>query len=1316
MADYQHVTGRFTFKGINLRLPADALPAGYYPFVESIRPYTEDVLAPRPGLSPITNAPLDMTDVHSAIRLTDQTPWAGQPYTRIYGAGTKLYAGAGSAIGGIAEGFSGNPLGLVPIAPNEVPEAWVYVADSNQFVKVDVSGAVYGVGLAAPTQPPNAFLGTPNYQIIDRLDNAATWLNDGTYSADLTTQPRLVTTIGVVRYDSGTTGWGSFSLAAFTPNVQGGMFLIVGGAETCIVDEVKPAIANTTIQSIVYDIGSTGLCTIQPAALGIGQIDPNEVDPLSVGDSTQVASLAVNALIEINAEWVRIQSVTVGPDGSFSFRCATGVTHFAGEPILGTQSIRMFTVGSYGGGTTVTANMVQNELIPGASPPAQMIGGIYKLFQTNLSVVNGRAAQPEDYIHLSVQINNINQLVEGRIYFDVDAFENDFTQNYYLYTFQASDLTPALPSANAPQQQTVADTISDIVAQQQLEQAQQAQGTDTPVTNQDNFTAVHPTQLPSGSTDPTTVVPNQVGAGQSQWFELTFPLSALIRTGTDSSRSLANVQGVKIEITATTSAPVQMLYNALWIGGTYGPDVGLVGAPYIYCYRGRSSLTGAKGNPSPATRSGVTPSRQPVVVELTQHPDPQCDLLDVYRFGGVMDTWRIVGTTENTSNPSFTDLYDDAAAQAGDAIEYDNFQPWVTVDQPKTGYVNVCGTVVTWVSGDPFSQSWQAGNLIEINGVVQQLYGPPSSPTFLQIVANGGNATNVPYVIQAPEVGPTPLPCFWGDFQGFYFSCGDTKNPGRLYWTKQYLPEVTSDVNYLDVTSPDEPLMNGCIWDGRPWVWSTADLYEIQATGNDAQPFVARKTPAGYGLWNRWGFAVRPNSMDWIVSDGIRSSQGEASTSLTDSDLYPIFPHEGQPGQTVNTIAPPNMALTSQLFLSASETYLYFDYVDVNGSFRTLIHDAARGGWMFDAYSKPVNRHVVDEGPGVHDILALGNDGNVYQLGSNLDVVSPIQATVWTPCVNFGDPRIDKQVGDVYLESDAQGGAGFVGIIGYNQYSSFSAHYSGINNGQVGRMPAILDINAGVGQYARDVGLQIIWSTAAGITPVIYLWQPWFLQKVELTSLRATDWDMAGTAGAKFLQGVSLHFDTGGVNKRIQIEGDGGVVLTTLTVNSNGESIQAFSIPTPTVTHLMRIVPLDAQDWHLYEAPQWLFQSAPEAALNWQTQPTTHDLPGWLHLRPFAYIAYEATATCTMAISTELGTVNYALPATAGVLGTYVKAFVPIQVQKGKRFTYQLSSTQPVRLYENDCEIGVGIWGRSDQYRIQRPFGGPSRDRGGARI
>lgn len=1396
--DYKAITQRFLFTGIQLQ-PQDVLDHGKTGFARNVRAYEDGTFQPRDGLLQVTPGAIVAGAVHSIWRLNDVTIGAIAAQ-RFVGIGANIY-NALPTVGAVYtlrdSGYSGNPLTTVNLTPPNSPQPWTYIGDSTRARKINNNNLVRFHGIAPPSAPanePTTQLTQPIRGIISDFENAPSWAAATPITGVSSLQSRVNTTIDVVRYDVGTNGYGSFSTNSSLLNITPGVILTVAGAETAIVTDVIPAIATTTIASILYDAGTTGACTIQPVgSLGMGQLEgptladyrsrvlgqsqanraPNvtnqgaaSVTPVDSHDPKQMRTrnvdFPVNAIVVIaGTEAVRITSAVVGPDGVQSFRCVTTSNYVAGQSLTGRACFRAFTLATRAPGDTLVTNCVQTVITPLTTEPA--VGGIVQNGLTvNLAQINNRAVQAEDYFQVQIHADFLSAVNEVRIYLDVNSAGANYTDNYYLATFRANDIITAIQSTNAAVPATpLQDARQDAVLQAQIDQpiftrsGAIAPGTgnraardpvsglwyDTGVRafgqvappGQRNAAPTTPAETRGqfASTAPVVAVSatsSQLALGNNQWIPLKCRIRDLVRVGTDTSRTLANVRGVEILMTVSGQiTPITVQFDAAWVIGTYGPDVGETGAPYVWCYRYRSTTTGAVSNPSPPTRHSEVPRRQRVELRATQSPDPQVDIVDFFRFGGSLANWSYDGSAFNSSSPFLHVDNDDSSIDGNAALQFDRFQPWPIADRPRTGTCVVAGTTIRrTTSGDAFNTAWPPGTLITVNGTVSTLWASPVDTDTLYVTTNLGSSSSATWTVANPVLMNQRLPALWGGSVNdvvFLFACGDPSDPGVLHWTFGNDPETTSDANWLGITSADEPLLNGFVSDGQCFVFSSDDLYRVVPTFGQISTFQAQDTPCGRGLWTPWAFTLTPDGVVFLAKDGIYlSAWGAPAVSITDDDLYRLFPHDGTTGRTVNGIPPPNMASPGGLRLCYVDGLIYFEYDAVGTGRRTLIYQLSTKAWMFDQYeAESIAVRAWEQGQGVHDQILGGLNGNLYQYDTTAltDNGVAINWNLWTPWVDGGDPRINKQFGDVLVNAVCNSPSSLTPVMTvapvYNNATGALPVVTlgaGLGSGQAN---LLIEINAGDGLIAQNLGLQLSGSVTASYTarPKLYWWQPTYLVKAANIQRRALDWDDAGTPGAKFVQGVIIRANTYGVAKTVQVQYDGGTIAQTLTITHTGESEIAYPLAaagwTPFIAHLVRLVGADAIDWQFLDAT-WIFEPAPELATQWETQPTSHDLPGFVSIRDLV-VAYQSTTAVTLTLVYDGGaTQTYTLPSTAGV---YRRTYLPLATGKGRAVTYRWTSTAPFRLFKRDLSCRVQGWGLQG-YIQTTPFGGPSRADGAA--
>lgn len=1046
---YQRKEFKWFKRGVQLAKPADLLGDDECPRLLNFRATQQGTLTARPGMSAVNATAID--PIHSVVRLNNSLPSASQTYARFVGSGTLLFSdnSAHTAFTQRATGFSGNPLQFVTIRPQESPEPWLYVSDSSKSGKANVSGTFRNHGIAPPVVAPYAQPAATSKQVISDFEAVGAWANGGTAGA-ISTATRISTTITKIVYDAAAPNWATVQPAVLDESIQPGMLLVVnsggGTAETVLVESVSEAVTTTTISSIQYDTGTSGPCTIQLTA-------PTDM-------------LARDSMLQINAggagdEVVRVLSVIPGPGGIPSFRCSTVNTHVATDTITGLRSFRAYFANTHAAGETLASTNLQSTIAVGT-------GYITLAGALDLSVVNSRPVTPEDEIHISIKIDNIDRLTEGRIAFDIDRNTNDFTQNYLYKPFRTNDLSPATTGS-----------ITTLAAQQRVIQRDQIDETGAGATSTPDTTAPEdaiqianfgdkligyydPPDLeeyykshrimwidefgnetfyppPAGGNPPTLVA--QTTLGTSQWTELRFKVKDLIRVGSDTARGLHDVAAIRIQLQVTDT--VVMDVDAWWIGGTYGaqvgPDIG-VGAPYNYRYVYRSQATGAQSNPSPPMRQGINVKRQSISGTVTASSDPQVDQIDIYRTGGALITsdgsppWFYVMTVPNSS-PAFTDVFPDDIVIRTRQISFDHFQPFLDLDIPRSGVCSVKGTEVTRVSGDNFNTAWPAGTIITINNVPYTLYVQPSSTSSLSLAENAGTQTSVNWFITTPRLMAQPMPALWGPFGGgtfepVMFACGSRYQPGKVFWTTSGTPDASSAYDCQELTTPSEPLMNGCVFRSQAYVFSSESLYVLQPTIVGSQlRFSGAKVAGNRGLFSRYALCVGDEGIFYLSRDGIYLTTGADSVSLTDEMLYPLFPHEGQTGTATNGFNPPDFTLPQYLRLSYGESMVYFDYKDTSGTFCTIVYDLKVKGWFPYSYGADVRCHYVEEGASLNSMLLGGNDGVLYLSGGITDAGTEISLEAQTNWFDNGDPRASKQWANGMLDYS---GMPTVGVVAEN--------------------------------------------------------------------------------------------------------------------------------------------------------------------------------------------------------------------------------------------------------------------------------------------
>lgn len=467
----------------------------------------------------------------------------------------------------------------------------------------------------------------------------------------------------------------------------------------------------------------------------------------------------------------------------------------------------------------------------------------------------------------------------------------------------------------------------------------------------------------------------------------------------------------------------------------------IVNAQYRYVYR--SSATGAKSNPSPESPVETIAVLQNTLV-ATPSTDPQVDKIDWYRLDSNLTNFTYVGTGPNDFTP-FVDQLLDADIAGNPILEFDNFEPFPSIDLPKKGTVNVANGVATWVSGDQFNTRWLPGTIVVVGTLAYTFDKRPTDATHftatiteilsgVETIVPLASGTNLTYEIAEPLLAAQPLPYMWGptDNINFAYAVGDPLRPGTLYWCKGNNLDSAPDTNQEDVTSPSEPLQNGCIVNGMGMVFSTERAWIIipnffnalaTVTGTIGSQWTLQESISNRGLYIPHCLAVDGGKTVFFrAKDGVYVSPGgQGSQSITDEDLYNLFPHEGEIPQPVTIgpyiVYPPDDTKPQAQKFSVANGYLYYDYLDTGGIPRTLVYGIQERGWIVDEYQFPTVVHALQEGANVNGTLTGNNDFSIRPLNKTGNETGCVILLV--PSFNAGDTRAEKHFGDLYIEADS---------------------------------------------------------------------------------------------------------------------------------------------------------------------------------------------------------------------------------------------------------------------------------------------------------
>lgn len=1221
---------RFLFGGVNTKEVADALPADKYQAVLNVRATAEQSIRTRPGYNLYFTAnnsqnannftPAAITDMRAYTALGSNA----FPRMLARDANGRVFLDTNAMVGNLA-GNAGYGVSMNPFRPRESAQPWMYIAGVGayqRFSAPDANNNVVqaNVGIAEPQVQIEAGPNPINFQFLGP-GNTSLWPaggNNTSVTIDITRSNASVAVTPVV--DPVVPTRQSLIISGNNAYGIGQVLQFNNGSFNALVDDVIPAMANgatVAIGAIKYQdtANNTGNCTIFVGQLPFASVIGGVVQGLRRG--------AVFRLNTANngGEFGLVLDVVVGANGIVTIDTSTTQdwTSITPKNITFNATLVINSNSNAANGVAMISTGMSANLQAGLSTITHNMAGA-----NSFATVNGQIPTEDDYVHLSVMFSDPTQLIQLLLLFYLDTPPNfGGAGNILYYAIRPSDLVQVV-SGN----QAIIPAILD-AAEAELIGA-----------------------LPTGNN---IAAPDQASAGNNMWSEIWIPVSSLQRIGSDLTKSLPACSGVQFQVNVAGNTTFG--WSSFWNGAGSGPDVGNNGEGYRYLVVPFNSNTGVEGNPTALMKYDVGPRRQTVLLptaNLNTSYDPQINALKIFRYGGSILTYRFLGTTPTGSN--FVDTFFDDTPAAGDPVVIDNTQPWPTIDQPwkLIGNANAYGQFLVCTSTSlPASMNrWLPGTLFQV-GAGQDAFTLRSRPV---VAGNGtlvtfefeecvgaGNQSNLVYVLE-PNIANQPLPYVWGPNEyGDFFGCGDPYRPGCVYWCKSFGPDAVPTKNNLEIVQPAEPLLGGQVIKGVSLCASSKRWWVLNyQSGSDRQRYVQVEVAVGKRLAAPFGMASDGTTIYFWADDCIAATQGGQAESLTDLDLYNLFPHAGLKGVDVVragvTFYAPDYSRAAQFRLVFRVGWLLALYLDTNGNHRCLVYDTLRKAWSQDTYAHNITSGYNVEQPKSNFVGAptlypglfiADNLGHIWQVKdltndgvSGVDVIgTPISPVIATREFNAGDARSDAQFGDLFLDAVAPFGMNATPIVQgqpiLDQNNNVISTVIAANNNR-----QFVPISLAGSALANFMGLKLGWTdnyyspnnNTVFAPTTVNLWQPSYVDKPETTTTRFGDTVDFGQAF--YVRGATIYADTMGANKSLKIRNmDNNTLVPLQSVASNnntdsfikhtGEQEINYWFNPPFVAHMVREEPQDAVPWRKFKID---YQKDP-----W---PELTDLPSpWMNIR-----------------------------------------------------------------------------------------------------
>lgn len=493
--------------------------------------------------------------------------------------------------------------------------------------------------------------------------------------------------------------------------------------------------------------------------------------------------------------------------------------------------------------------------------------------------------------------------------------------------------------------------------------------------------------------------------------------------------------------------------------------------------------------------------------------DLQVNIWDVYRYGGSVTSYRYIGSGLPGTN--FTDKYFDDTAKAGQPLPAQNYEPWPSVDVPWSvtagGGISITVTgsqiVVSGYSAWPATiDRWLPGTLLLLSG--QTAYTLRNRPTQLSATSYLfdcqeaiGSMSPTTLSVAEPNVARQFAQYVWGpDANGYFFAVGDSLRPGVIYFATPNAPDITASTNTNEPSTPSELLLNGAILDGLSFVASSDRWWAMYPAFSSGAVFEPFQKNVGRGLAAPRGICSDKINIYFVAKDGICATGGAGFQSLTDDDLYLLFPHEDVQGVNITrngvTYYAPDYSRAATFRLTHNNGWLKFYYQDSTGTPRTLICFLKTKAWSQDQYANPIISEtalVQPEGTLTssqnenYGLAVLSdNAGNVYQPSLTAGDDGADISAVLAPFEWSGDPfRNSGLWEDFYLDLiPVSGMTAQLCMFGQPQASIPATVIAASGSRQ------LVEVSVPDGSLNRFLGLQLNWTDAPGSSfTVLYTWR-----------------------------------------------------------------------------------------------------------------------------------------------------------------------------------------------------------------------------------
>lgn len=759
--------------------------------------------------------------------------------------------------------------------------------------------------------------------------------------------------------------------------------------------------------------------------------------------------------------------------------------------------------------TTITAVFTKNHAVGETVTTSQMTGIVAASTSGTATRTgpfplttfpNGVAIAQEDYLAIFLMVDQPSNIQEMRILLDVG--DGSFTENYFYKVIAPSVYQPS---------------VSDIVT------PAQAVGQ-----------SVFASTVNIYGTGQINVFPMQTG--DSVWTPVLVQFSDFLPVGnadffSTTGYSFANVGAFQIQIVTNINGQAEVNMSNLFCFGGAGPD-SFAGVSYDWLYTYYNAVTGLESNPCmsmsnvnpPTQTTFITPRRQPVQLTIVPSTDPQVTNIRIYRRGGTLASnyFRVDEIAANST--TYVDIIPDFQIEAADTVSLVNDVPVtstlpIPVNATLTAAITTPGLQLVLsepIGASPHVSVNQQVTIGAVSDTAQEVVIVQSVDSFGHFQAYVQNPHSIGVPVAAEAIYGQPCNITAIGYNAAWLA-GDPNNPHFLYYSTNFSPECFGSPNFIEVGTPNDPIMAIIPFQGSLYVGTQQHWYVVAPGTQTGGVPTVYPTTAVHGVMSIAGWVTTESEIWHVAIDGIRTFSGGGSVYRT-QEIEFLFQNNGS-----TPIPEVDITQLSSTTMTYWNNIVFFSYTGTDGFRHRINYHTIYKRWRNDdvpAYSQftegDTNALLFGDAAGlVHqDRVGVFDEGDTAGKLTTVQIPLNLQ----TAFLDQGAPKNQKNYNELTIDANTGGQT-------VNATLLFDDGETVLPIGPfltTERQKVNLNINNGDGQQAYRVSLQL---TGSVIQRVIFYQAD--IRGVQLAETRQsfdTYWLQFGTSESKIVKQAYIEY------------------------------------------------------------------------------------------------------------------------------------------------------------------------------------------------